>query len=150
MSTNGPPAAIASSYVTSSSAMTAEPSWNVATMTSASPLASSPSDSWAATLLTASTGSPKSSIATPSGLTSAGVSSVTAPITPTSTPSISNSAYSGNAGSVVSTWYTLAPRYGQSAAGTTRSVRSAKPMSNSWLPTADTVRSRALRTSIVG
>ncbi len=47
----------------------------------------------------------------PPGDTSVGVSEVTAPTTPTVTPWTTNVAYSGNAGTCVPFWYTLAPRY---------------------------------------
>lgn len=77
------------------------PSWYSATMMSASPLAATPSESWAATRFTAATGSPKSRPDTPVGVTMLGVSAVTAPMTPTVTPLTSWSAYSGRAGFVV-------------------------------------------------
>ena len=80
------------------------PSWYCATITSASPLAASPSESWAATRLTAATGSPKSMVSMPEGETMSAVSSVTAPMTPTVRPPTSNSAYSGSAGVWVPFW----------------------------------------------
>ena len=101
ISANAPPAATSSSSVEPSGVPEPAPSWYSATMTSASPLLSSPSVSCAATRLTASTGSPKSRFAMPAGVTSAGVSSVTAPITATVTPSMSNVVYSSSAGVVV-------------------------------------------------
>ena len=79
----------------------AAPAWKLATTTSASPLASSPSLSSAATRFTASLGSPKVMSSMPLGATSSAVSSVTAPTTATSTPSTVNSANSGRTGSVV-------------------------------------------------
>ena len=69
---------------------------------SASPFAGSPSRSCAATRFTASTGSGREVAAIPDGVTSVGVSSVTAPMTPTLTPSTSITAYSGRTGFVVS------------------------------------------------
>ena len=67
-------------------------------ITSASPLAWSPSLSWAMVRFTASTGSPKSSPATPSGDTMAGVSRVTAPTTATFRPALVMITYSGRSG----------------------------------------------------
>ena len=139
--------------------------------TSASPLAALSSVSWSATRLTAATGSPTSIWVIPPGDTSAGVSEVTAPTTPTVTPLTSNVAYPGSAGVCVPLLYTLAPRYDHLAlvpgdcvpasrghgsvawpAGPsiTRVVRSAKPLSNSWLPTEEALRHISFITSIVG
>ena len=87
----------------------------------------------------------------PAGDTRDGVSSVTAPITPTRTPDTSRISYSGSAGVCVPFRYTLAPRYFHLAfapLSITRPVRSSKPWSNSWLPTAEALSCRALRTSI--
>src|SRR6478736_5946421 len=128
MSEKAPPAAISSSSVAPSGVPAPAPSWYSATTTSASPLASSPSDSCAATRLTASTGSPKSRSVIPPGLTSVGVSWVTTPMTPTRTPSTSSTVYSSSAGFSVPFSYTFAPRYGHAAfepSAITRSTRSA-------------------------
>ena len=100
ISVKAPPSASSSSSVPFGRPSPA-PSWKLATSTSASPLDASPSLSCAATRFTASTGSPKSSSVMPPGVTSDGVSSVTAPMTPTETPSMSRIAYSGSAGVVV-------------------------------------------------
>lgn len=91
---NAPPLAISASSDDGGSPAVA-PSWYSATMTSTSP------SIWFATRLTASTGSPKSRLAIPPGLTSVEVSSVTAPITATSRPATVKVAYSGKAGVVV-------------------------------------------------
>src|SRR4051794_31415657 len=93
----------------------AAPSWYSATSTCASPLAPLPSLNWAATRLTAVTGSPMSIWTMPPGETSAGVSPVTAPITPIVMPFTVKIVYSGSAGVLVPFWYTLAPRYAQRA-----------------------------------
>ena len=87
----------------STSAQTAlfEPSWTRAITTSASPLASSPSESCAATRSIAANGSPKSSIVIPDGDTSEAVSAVTAPTKPSFTPPFSITANSGSSGFVV-------------------------------------------------
>ena len=77
------------------------PSWYSATTTSASPFDGSPSFSFAATRLTAATGSPKSMLAMPSAPTMFFVSVVTAPTTATLTPLTSSTLYSGSAGVVV-------------------------------------------------
>ena len=123
------------------------PSWYSATTMSASPLLGSPSPSFAATRLTASTGSPNRTPSIPPGLTIDGVCSVTTPITPTVSPDTSWSEYSDICSPCT---VTLAARYSQSVAGTMRSRRSVTPRSNSWFPTADAARPSALRTSIVG
>ena len=107
MSANAGPAAM---FASSVAVPLGAPSWNVATRTSASPLAGSPSLSSAATRLTASTGSPIVTPTMPAGDTSAGVSSVTAPITPTRMPSKVMIEYSGSKVSPVVASYTLAPR----------------------------------------
>ena len=74
----------------------------------------------------------------PSGLTSEAVCSVTTPTKPTRTPPMVLTEYAGSARS--SPRYTFAPRYGKSARSVTRPVRSAMPLSNSWLPTAEAVQ----------
>ncbi len=150
ISAKAPPAAISCASVAPSGVPKPAPSWYWATITSASPFDGSPSVSRAATLLTASTGLPNSTVAMPPGVTSDGVSSVTAPMTPTWTPSTSTIAYSSSAGVVVPFSYTLAARYGKSASSATRPVRSESPWSNSWLPTPEAFRSSASSTSIVG
>ena len=62
------------------------PSWYSATTMSASPLSGSPSLSWSATSLTEVTGFLNCRPSMPDGVTSDGVSWVTAPMTPTLTP----------------------------------------------------------------
>ena len=74
------------------------PSWYSTISTSASPFAPLPSVSRSATVLTAATGSPMSIWVMPPGDTSAGVSDVTAPTTPTVTPFTTNVANSEKAG----------------------------------------------------
>ena len=106
ISWNAPPAAISCSRVAPSGVPAPAPSWYSATMTSAS----LPSVIFLATRLTASTGSPKSSMEMPEGVTRVGVSCVMAPMTATFTPLRVMILYSSSTGVVVPLAYTLAPR----------------------------------------